>query len=471
MAVRRGVLWNSDGEIDLVPQVHRVDLDGLEEFVELVGLQILRLLEQGHLDLAREVRTRRGSGNGCSFHFQFFGAKTIFLEDYSVLTIPEASSRPGFWLGLTRLESDVPRIVAQAVQLAEIPSPTGAEEARAAAVQDLFTEALGMARIDQAGNVAAVLAGASGRPGTVILAPLDSWYESIKQPHIQVRRDRLTGPGIAGQSIALAVQVALARTLRERPVQGLGDIWFVATVGSEMSGDLRGICHLFPWLPTVANRVICLQGPGLGRLDHWSVGTYRGELAVWAPGGHCWRDAGRPNALRLAMDFSRQMESAHKPGFPRTLYNPAQLESGDAWNTLPSKAVLRFELRSDGEDELQNFIREAQSTASNLCKGLSGCRAELSQKGFRHATGLYLDHPLVIGTREAQSWAGLVPRLGASSSDASVCLHYGIASVTIGLASVVGLETQMESLYLDSLPVGLRQAYAVLVQVAGTNAS
>jgi len=386
-----------------------------------------------------------------------------------VLTIPEASSRPGYWLGLTRLEADVPRIVAQAVQLAEIPSPTGAEEARAAAVKDLFAEALGMARIDQAGNVAAVLAGAPGRPGTVILAPLDSWYESIDQPHIQVRPDRLTGPGIAGQSIALAVQVALARTLRERPVQGLGDIWFIATVGSEMSGDLRGICHLFPWLPTVADRVICLQGPGLGRLDHWSVGTYRGELAVWAPGGHCWRDVGRPNALRLAMDFSRRMESVPKPGTPRTLYNPAQLESGDAWNTLPSKAVLRFELRSDGETELQKLIREAQIAAAELCKGLSGCRAELSQRGFRHATGLFLDHPLVIGTREAQSWAGLVPRLGASSSDASVCLHYGVAAVTIGLASVVGLETQMESLYLDSLPVGLRQAYAVLVQVAGRN--
>ena len=388
-----------------------------------------------------------------------------------MLTIPEASSRPGFWLGLTRLEAEVPRIVAEAVQLAEIPSPTGAEEARAAAVRDLFAEALGMARIDQAGNVASVLAGAPGRPGTVILAPLDSWYDSIQQPHIQVRPDRLTGPGIAGQSIALAVQVALARTLRERPVHGLGDVWFIATVGSEMSGDLRGICHLFPWLPTVADRVICLQGPGLGRLDHWSVGTYRGELAVWAPGGHCWRDVGRPNALRLAMDFSRRMETTHKPGSPRTLYNPAQLEAGDAWNTLPSKALLRFELRSDGEDELQRLIREAQSAAADLCKGLSGCRAELSQKGFRHATGLYLDHPLVIGTREAQSWAGLVPRLGASSSDASVCLYYGVASVTIGLASVVGLETQMESLYLDSLPVGLRQAYAVLVQVAGRNPS
>jgi acetylornithine deacetylase/succinyl-diaminopimelate desuccinylase-like protein len=238
-----------------------------------------------------------------------------------------------------------------------------------------------------------------------------------------------------------------------------------------MSGDLRGTCHLFPWLPTIADRAICLQGPGIGRLDHWSVGTYRGELSVRAPGGHCWRDAGRPNALRLAMEFSRRMEAIPKPSFPRTLYNPAQLEAGDAWNTLPSKAVLRFEFRSDGEEELQRLIREAQTAAADLCHGLSGCRAELEQKGFRHATGLFPDHPLVLGTREAQTWAGLVPRLGASSSDASVCLHYGVAAVTIGLANVVGLETQMETLYLDSLPSGLRQAYATSVQVAGRNPS
>jgi acetylornithine deacetylase/succinyl-diaminopimelate desuccinylase-like protein len=328
-----------------------------------------------------------------------------------------------------------------------------------------------MARIDQAGNVAAVLAGAPGRPGTVILAPLDSWYGQIERPLIQVRHDRLTGPGIAGQSIALSVLASLARTLRAQPVQGLGDIWFIATVGSEMSGDLRGTCHLFPWLPTIADRAICLQGPGIGRLDHWSVGTYRGELSVRAPGGHCWRDAGRPNALRLAMEFSRRMEAIPKPSFPRTLYNPAQLEAGDAWNTLPSKAVLRFEFRSDGEEELQRLIREAQTAAADLCHGLSGCRAELEQKGFRHATGLFPDHPLVLGTREAQTWAGLVPRLGASSSDASVCLHYGVAAVTIGLANVVGLETQMETLYLDSLPSGLRQAYATSVQVAGRNPS
>lgn len=384
-----------------------------------------------------------------------------------MLSIPEASSRPGFWLGLTRLESEIPRIVAESVRLAEIPSPTGFESDRALLVKDLLEDALGKAKIDQAGNVTSVLVGSPGQPGTVVLAPMDSWYEKGEEPVIDVRSDRLTGPGISSHAIALATLVALARTLRNQPVAGMGDVWFIATVGSEMSGDLRGVCHLFPWLPSVASRVLCLQGPGLGRLDHWSVGTYRGELSVWTPGGHCWRDAGRANALRLAMEFSQRMESLPRPGAPKTIYNPAVLQSGEAWNQLPSKAVLRFELRSDAESELQRLIREAQSMASDLGKGHAGTRVKLEQKGFRHATGLFLDHPLVVHAKEAQMWAGLTTKPGASSSDASVCQFYGVAAITIGLATTVGLETHQEALEVPSLQVGLRQAYAILVQTAG----
>lgn len=234
-----------------------------------------------------------------------------------------------------------------------------------------------------------------------------------------------------------------------------------------MAGDLRGTCNLFPWLPSVAHSVLCLQGPGVGRLDHWSVGTYRGELVVYAPGGHCWRDAGRPNALRLAMEFSASMEAIPNRGFPRSMYNPSHLESGEEWNTLPSRAVLWFEFRSDGETELQRMIRAAQARATELGRGLPGAKAELRQRGFRHATGLFPDHPMVLATKEAQTWAGLVPRLGASSSDASVCLHYGVAAVTIGLCEAVGLGTGMETIELPSLGAGLRQALATTILLAG----
>lgn len=385
-----------------------------------------------------------------------------------MLTLPKASALPGFWSALDGLEADQRRIHAETVRLAEIPSPTGSESARAEAVRDLLADALGTASLDSTGNVRARLKGRPDLPGTMLLAPLDASYGEGTQPVVDVRPDRLSGRGVASHAIALASLVGLARAFRTYVPGKLGDIWFVATVGSEMAGDLRGTCNLFPWLPTVARRVLCLQGPGIGRLDHWSVGTYRGELAVYAPGGHCWRDAGRPNALRLAMQFSAAMESLPVAGFPRSLYNPSRMDSGDAWNTLPSRATLWFEFRSDGEADLQRMIRTAQAHAAKLCEGLPGARAELRQRGFRHATGLFPDHPMVTATREAQTWAGLVPRLGASSSDASVCLHYGVPAVTIGLCDTVGLGTGMETIELPSLSAGLRQAFATSALFAGS---
>jgi hypothetical protein len=46
-----------------------------------------------------------------------------------------------------------------------------------------------------------------------------------------------------------------------------------------------------------------------------------------------------------------------------------------------------------------------------------------------------------------------------------------VAAVTIGLCQAVGTETHMETLYLESLPAGLRQAYAGMIQIAGRNTS
>lgn len=384
-----------------------------------------------------------------------------------MLSVARATALPGFWGALEALEGDLQRILAETVRFAEVPSPTGAEERRAAVAHEVLADALGEARIDEAGNVIGCLPGDDKLPGVLICAPLDASYEAGFEPTIDVRADRMTGYGVAAHAYALAVLAAIGRRLARQRIAGLGPIWFAATVGSEMAGDLRGICHLFPWVQETCDRVLCLQGPGVGRLDHWSVGTYRGELTVLTPGGHCWRDAGRPSALRLAMEFSRRMEALPRPGFPRTLYNPAILESGDGWNNLASRAALRFELRSDGEEVLQSMILAAQQAAHELVVGLPGCRATLEQKGFRHATGLYPDHPLVVGCRESQAWAGLTSRLGASSSDASVCLHFGVAAVTLGLCEAVGLHTSQETMNTRTLIPGLHQAFAALVQLAG----
>ena len=383
-----------------------------------------------------------------------------------MVRIETVATAPEFWKALEVLEARRSNLIANTVRLAEIPSSTGHEKERAREFRTLLEDALGEARIDETGNVLGCLPGTGSGKALVVTAALDSPYGPSIEPVVEVRPERLTGWGVGVNAFALASLAELARTLRNHPISEASDIWFVATVGSEMAGDLRGISALFPWLSSTCNRAICLQGAGLGRLDHWSVGTYRGELTVLTPGGHCWRDSARVSALRLVMKYSQTLESLPPKGLPRGLYNPARLESGDAWNAVPSRAVLRFELRSDDENDLQRMIRRAQEEAEALVQDLPGCQAFLEQKGFRHATGLYPDHPLVEGCRRTQAWAGLTTTLGASSADASVCLHWGVAAVTLGLGSCVGIATSQETLDIRDIRPGLRQAYAAIVQNA-----
>jgi acetylornithine deacetylase/succinyl-diaminopimelate desuccinylase-like protein len=383
-----------------------------------------------------------------------------------LISIEDAALIPAFWKTLEALEASRPVVIANTVQLAEVASPTGFEAERAMAFRALLAESLGNARIDEAGNVLGHLPGTGSGKALLVTAALDSPCSPGTEPVIEVRPDRLTGWGACTNAYALAVMAQIAGILRSHPIAGMGDIWFVATVGSEMAGDLRGICSLFPWLSETCSRAICLQGPGVGRLDHWSVGTYRGELTVLTPGGHAWRDSSRPNALALAMQYCQTMKSVPPQGLPRGMFNPSKLDSGDAWNALPSRAVLRFELRSDDENDLQRMILRAQEEADALVARKPGCRAFLEQKGFRHATGLYPDHPLVDGCRKTQAWAGIKTRLGASSADASVCLHWGVAAVTLGLGSCVGIGTSQETLDIRDLRPGLRQALAAILQCA-----
>lgn len=148
-----------------------------------------------------------------------------------------------------RLAERRDRLEALVVNLARIPSPTGAEGVLAEALVGML-EARGLegARIDRAGNVVHVLKGV--RPGPVLVlathldtaaagAP-DSWPVP---PHSgEVRDGWLHGLGVASCKGAMAAQVEAVAALAEEGWPA-GDLVFAAVVHSERAGCL-GSQHL-----------------------------------------------------------------------------------------------------------------------------------------------------------------------------------------------------------------------------------
>jgi acetylornithine deacetylase/succinyl-diaminopimelate desuccinylase-like protein len=100
-------------------------------------------------------------------------------------------------------------------------------------------------RIDAEGNVLGERPGTSGRPNLVMSAHLDTVFP--EGTSVKVRRQGyvLRGPGIGDDCRGLADLMAVARALNKAGVTTPGTITFVATVGEEGLGDLRGVKRLF----------------------------------------------------------------------------------------------------------------------------------------------------------------------------------------------------------------------------------
>ena len=99
--------------------------------------------------------------------------------------------------------------------------------------------------IDKAGNVIGTRAGAAAHPNLVLAAHLDTVFP--EGTDVKVTRDGtvLKGPGIGDDCRGLAVMLGVIQALKDGRVQTPGTITFVADVGEEGLGDLRGTKNLF----------------------------------------------------------------------------------------------------------------------------------------------------------------------------------------------------------------------------------
>ena len=157
----------------------------------------------------------------------------------------------------------------------------------------------------------------------------------------------LHGPGIGDDSRGLAVLVAIARALNQANVQTPGSITFVADVGEEGLGDLRGMKALFDdTLKGTVDRFVTIDGTGMS-IAHTFVGSRRYRVTVKGPG--------RPQLRRLRHAQSRSARSAapsrrsarfQVPAESQTTFNVGRIGGGTSVNAIPAEAWMEVDLRS-----------------------------------------------------------------------------------------------------------------------------
>ena len=324
-------------------------------------------------------------------------------------------------------------------RICEIPAPPFHEEQRGLELKRLFEELrLKDVRIDKTGNVIGVRPGRSAAPNLVFSAHLDTVFPEGTDVRVTRTGDLMKGPGIGDDCRGLAVMLAVARALDEGKVETPGTITFVADVGEEGLGDLRGMKGLFfDSLKGKIDKFVSVDGTGLG-ITHIGVGSNRYKVVFKGPGGHSYGAFGMANPIQAMGRAIAKIDAIQVPSLPKTTFSVGRVGGGTSVNAIPFEAWMEVDMRSadatslkELDNKFQAAIKEAvaEENARWHNKGPVSVSAELV--GVR-PPGLTPKESPIVQTAMAVSRAMRIDEvLREGSTDSNVPMNLGIPAITI----------------------------------------
>ena len=347
--------------------------------------------------------------------------------------------QPPVKAALDAAKRNEPKFIAEQVRICEIPAPPYKEEQRGQELKRLFGNmGLQNVRIDKAGNVIGVRPGLSAHPNLVFAAHLDTVFP--EGTNVKVTRDGniLKGPGIGDDCRGLAVMLATIQALNDAKVQTPGTITFVADVGEEGLGDLRGMKGLFyDSLKGQIDKFISVDGTGLG-ITHIGVGSKRYRVAFKGPGGHSYGAFGMANPIHAMGRAIDKIADFQVPLNPKTTFNVGRVGGGTSINAIPYEAWMEVDMRSADDNSLkaldQKFnaaVRAAAEEENRRWNDHGKVTVSAELVGVRPAGVTPKDSPIVQTAVTVSQALGIQESLREGSTDSNVPMNLHIPAITI----------------------------------------
>ena len=336
-----------------------------------------------------------------------------------------------------------PQTLATLIELTEIPAPPFREEVRAKAfAEKMKAEGVDSLWVDSEGNVLGLLKGTRGTKTVAINAHLDTVFPEGTDVRVRQSNDTLYAPGIGDDTRGLAMLLTLLNTLKTNNIQPQENLLFVATVGEEGLGDLRGVKELFSPRGPKIDSWISIDGGSLGRVNNKALGSYRYKVTFDGPGGHSWGAFGLANphhALGSAIDKFVALADTYTASGPRTSYNVGVIEGGTSINSIPFSSSMLVDIRSVAParlDAMEKLLLQASEEALTLQNTRKRQGPDLTLNfekiGNRPSGELSTSLPLIQQAMAATRFFGKTPRLTRGSTDANIPISKGIPAVTVG---------------------------------------
>ena len=379
---------------------------------------------------------------------------------------------------------DHDRFVREIIQITEVEAPPFKEAKRAKLFAEMLRQSgVSNVEIDAEGNVIGFRRGIGASPLIAIAAHLDTVFP--EGTNVKVRREgtKLYAPGVGDDSRALAVLLQIVRAMDAAKIQTASDILFIADVGEEGPGDLRGMKYLFQKgsYKDKIKMFISLDPFGWGNdITTAGMGSKRFKVIFKGPGGHSFGSFGLVSPAYALGNAIAKLSRMQVPQRPKTTFNVGVVGGGTSVNSIPFESWMEVDIRSETKEELnravENFTHLMQEAAEeeNRARSTSQGKIEIDVKliGDR-PFGEVSENAAIVQTAEAVIRAfGMTPTLGVSSTDANIPLSMGIPAITLESGGT-GLRnhTLDEWIDVEKTPSvrGIHIDMGVLLSLAGIN--
>jgi acetylornithine deacetylase/succinyl-diaminopimelate desuccinylase-like protein len=262
--------------------------------------------------------------------------------------------------------------------------------------------------------------------------------------------------------------------LDEAKVETPGTITFVADVGEEGLGDLRGMKQLFhETLKGRIDKFISVDGTGLG-IANIGVGSNRYKVTFKGPGGHSYGAFGMANPIQAMGRAMAKIDAFEVPARPKTTFNVGRVGGGTSVNAIPFDAWMEVDMRSADpaslkalDDKFHAALKQAVEEENKRWNNRGPVSVSAELVGVRPAGQTPGDSPIVQTAMAVSRALGIEEVLREGSTDSNVPMNLGIPAITIsGGGSGTGAHSLNETFDTADSWRGTQRAILLAVALA-----
>jgi acetylornithine deacetylase/succinyl-diaminopimelate desuccinylase-like protein len=375
-----------------------------------------------------------------------FNRRTALLLAYLILTprmalaqrtLAAALTDPAVASALKTIDARRDQTARWLVEIGGIVSPSGHEQARAAAVAaEMRRIGLADVTLDATPNVVGRIRGRSGK-ALIFVSTLDDLATVAEQQKAAktkpaIAGDRVVGPG-TNTSTTTAALIAAAEALVQHGLQPEHDVVFAA-VAQEETG-LKGMQALYAQWKDRALAFVDVLGDGHS-ITYGAITIHWWKVVATGPPGHSL-NGGVPNVnqgIGRAVDRILQLPHPERYKADRVVVNVAMLQSGAVYNHKPATGWFSLDVRSLLGDRVEEVEAEVRRILTEVTRETT---IQFVLEPFQTTPGGQLpgfrESALVTTAESISRHLGYDGQLGnAGSANLNVPLGQGTPAIGIG---------------------------------------